>query len=157
MLPEKKAALSAAAQKALARLAQNCPGLKWATVATKDGAEIATHGSSADEKLSVMTGTMHALADGIVGEAELNRVQFEQHGFWRRAAYSWGNRMDLHSDLPCCVLTMPGGAKHRRTCVGWRRTLRISAPASASWRSTKLLRRPAPRGLRRTQAVTRRP
>ena len=71
MLPEKKAALSAAAQKALARLAQNCPGLKWATVATKDGAEIATHGSSADEKLSVMTGTMHALADGIVGEAEL--------------------------------------------------------------------------------------
>ncbi len=71
MIPEKKAALSAAAQKALARLAQNCPGLKWATVATKDGAEVATHGASADEKLSVMTGTMHALADGIVGEAEL--------------------------------------------------------------------------------------
>ena len=63
---EDKPALAAAAQKALARLAQNCPGLKWATVATKDGAEVASHGSSADEKLSVMTGTMHALADGIV-------------------------------------------------------------------------------------------
>ena len=68
---EHKPALAAAAQKALSRLAQNCPGLKWATVATKDGAEVASHGSSADEKLSVMTGTMHALADGIVGEAEL--------------------------------------------------------------------------------------
>lgn len=71
MTIEDKSALAAAAQKALARLAQNCPGLKWATVATKDGAEVASHGSSADEKLSVMTGTMHALADGIVGEAEL--------------------------------------------------------------------------------------
>ena len=71
MAIDNKAALAAAAQKALSRLAQNCPGLKWATVATKDGAEVASHGSSADEKLSVMTGTMHALADGIVGEAEL--------------------------------------------------------------------------------------
>ncbi len=71
MNAENKPALAAAAQKALSRLAQNCPGLKWATVATKDGAEVASHGSSADEKLSVMTGTMHALADGIVGEAEL--------------------------------------------------------------------------------------
>jgi predicted regulator of Ras-like GTPase activity (Roadblock/LC7/MglB family) len=71
MTPDTKAALAAAAQKALSRLAQNCPGLKWATLATKDGAEIASHGSSTDEKLSVMTGTMHALADGIVGEAEL--------------------------------------------------------------------------------------
>lgn len=68
---DRKAALTAAAKAALTRLAQNCPGLKWATVATKDGAEVASHGSSADEKLSVMTGTMHALADGIVGEAEL--------------------------------------------------------------------------------------
>ena len=71
MTPESKAVLAAAAKTALSRLAQNCPGLKWATVATKDGAEVASHGSSADEKLSVMTGTMHALADGIVGEAEL--------------------------------------------------------------------------------------
>ena len=71
MAIDNKAALAAAAQKALSRLAQNCPGLKWATVATKDGAEVATHGASADEKLSVMTGTMHALADGIVGAAEL--------------------------------------------------------------------------------------
>lgn len=68
---EDKPALADAAKKALARLAQNCPGLKWATVATKDGSEIASHGAGADEKLSVMTGTMHALADGIVGEAEL--------------------------------------------------------------------------------------
>ena len=68
---DRKAALTAAAKAALTKLAQNCPGLKWATVATKDGAEVASHGSSADEKLSVMTGTMHALADGIVGEAEL--------------------------------------------------------------------------------------
>ena len=71
MAIDNKAALAAAAQKALSRLAQNCPGLKWATVATKDGAEVASHGAGADEKLSVMTGTMHALADGIVGEAEL--------------------------------------------------------------------------------------
>ncbi len=71
MNSDNKPALAAAAQKALSRLAQNCPGLKWATVATKDGAEVATHGASADENLSVMTGTMHALADGIVGEAEL--------------------------------------------------------------------------------------
>src|SRR5918997_2462193 len=71
MNSENKPALAAAAKKALARLAQNCPGLKWATVATKDGAEVASHGVGADEKLSVMTGTMHALADGIVGEAEL--------------------------------------------------------------------------------------
>ena len=71
MNSDHKPALVAAAKNALARLAQNCPGLKWATVATKDGAEVASHGSSADEKLSVMTGTMHALADGIVGEAEL--------------------------------------------------------------------------------------
>ena len=71
MALEHKAALAAAAGKALGRLAQNCPGLKWATVATKDGAEVASHGAGADEKLSVMTGTMHALADGIVGEAEL--------------------------------------------------------------------------------------
>jgi predicted regulator of Ras-like GTPase activity (Roadblock/LC7/MglB family) len=71
MTPESKAVLAAAAKKALSRLAQNCPGLKWATVATKDGAEIASHGATNDEKLSVMTGTMHALSDGIVGEAEL--------------------------------------------------------------------------------------
>ena len=71
MSSDNKPALAAAAQKALTRLSQNCPGLKWATVATKDGAEVANHGVGADEKLSVMTGTMHALADGIVGEAEL--------------------------------------------------------------------------------------
>jgi predicted regulator of Ras-like GTPase activity (Roadblock/LC7/MglB family) len=71
MTPESKAALAAMARKALSRLAQNCPGLRWATVATKDGAEIASLGATTDEKLSVMTGTMHALADGIVGEAEL--------------------------------------------------------------------------------------
>ena len=71
MAIDNKPALAAAAKQALSRLAQNCPGLKWATVATKDGAEFASHGVGADEKLSVMTGTMHALADGIVGEAEL--------------------------------------------------------------------------------------
>lgn len=71
MNSDNKSALAAVAQAALTRLAKNCPGLKWATVATKDGAEIANHGVGSDEKLSVMTGTMHALADGIVGEAEL--------------------------------------------------------------------------------------
>ena len=71
MTLDNKPALAAAAKSALSRLAQNCPGLKWSTVATKDGAEVASHGMGADEKLSVMTGTMHALADGIVGEAEL--------------------------------------------------------------------------------------
>jgi predicted regulator of Ras-like GTPase activity (Roadblock/LC7/MglB family) len=71
MTIQDKPALAAAAKKALTRLSQNCPGLKWATLATKDGAEVASQGAGADEKLSVMTGTMHALADGIVGEAEL--------------------------------------------------------------------------------------
>lgn len=57
---------------ALDRLADRCPGLEWACVATKDGTEVASLGASeAGEKLSVMVGTMLALADGIVGEAAL--------------------------------------------------------------------------------------
>ena len=66
------AALAADCQDALDRLAERCPGLKWACVATKDGIEVASLGpAESGEKLSVMVGTMLALADGIVGEADL--------------------------------------------------------------------------------------
>src|SRR3954466_904693 len=40
---------------------------------------------------------------------------------------------------------MTGGVKHRRTCVSWPPAWLISAPASASWRSTRSPRRAAPR------------
>ena len=66
--------LTAAARDSLARLLEVCPGIRWACVATKDGMEIASLGAAsgaAGEKLSVMVGTMLALADGIVGEASL--------------------------------------------------------------------------------------
>jgi predicted regulator of Ras-like GTPase activity (Roadblock/LC7/MglB family) len=70
------AALAADCQAALGRLADRCPGLKWACVATKDGIEVASLGTAeSGEKLSVMVGTMLALADGIVGEAELGACQ----------------------------------------------------------------------------------
>jgi predicted regulator of Ras-like GTPase activity (Roadblock/LC7/MglB family) len=66
--------LAAAARDSLERLLQQCHGIRWACVATKDGMEIASLGAAsgaAGEKLSVMVGTMLALADGIVGEASL--------------------------------------------------------------------------------------
>src|SRR4051812_38770489 len=66
------AALAADCRKALDRLADRCPGLKWACIATKDGIEVTSLGpAESGEKLSVMVGTMLALADGIVGEAAL--------------------------------------------------------------------------------------
>ena len=70
------AALSAHCRDALDRLADRCPGLTWVGVATKDGIEVASIGSAeSGEKLSVMVGTMLALADGIVGEAALGNCQ----------------------------------------------------------------------------------
>lgn len=66
------AALADDCRAALDRLSERCVGLDWACVATKEGLEVTSHGSSeAGEKLSVMVGTMLALADGIVGEAAL--------------------------------------------------------------------------------------
>ena len=70
------AALSADCRAALGRLADRCPGVRWSCVATKDGIEVASLGTAeSGEKLSVMVGTMLALADGIVGEAALGACQ----------------------------------------------------------------------------------
>jgi predicted regulator of Ras-like GTPase activity (Roadblock/LC7/MglB family) len=63
--------VSDACRDALASLETRCPGLLWASVSTRDGIEIASVGQVTNEKLSVMSGTMHALADGIVSEAAL--------------------------------------------------------------------------------------
>lgn len=71
MPPDRKAHLATACRSILDTLAARCDGLLWASVSTKDGIEVASIGGAANEKLSVMTGTMHALADGIVAEAAL--------------------------------------------------------------------------------------
>ena len=69
--PIQKRRLVAACQGILESLRARCTGLLWASVSTKDGIEIVSVGELANEKLSVMSGTMHALADGIVAEASL--------------------------------------------------------------------------------------
>ena len=71
MNPDRKTRITEACNGILADLLARCSGLLWASVSTKDGIEIASAGSMANEKLSVMSGTMHALADGIVAEAAL--------------------------------------------------------------------------------------
>src|SRR3954469_24002391 len=42
------------------------------------------------------------------------------------------------SDLLCYALSLRGGARRRRICVGWRRAPPTRAPASAFWRSSFL-------------------
>ena len=71
MTPDRKARLAAACTPLLHSLAERCTGLLWASVSTQDGIEVASLGGHGDEKLSVMAGTMHALADGIMAEAAL--------------------------------------------------------------------------------------
>ena len=71
MKPEQKKRLVSGCSRILEELLAGCVGLLWASVSTKDGIEIARAGELANESLSVMSGTMHALADGIVAEAAL--------------------------------------------------------------------------------------
>lgn len=71
MTPERKAQLAASCRPILASLQERCGGLLWASVSTADGIEVAAVGGGADDKLSVMSGTMLALAGGIVSEASL--------------------------------------------------------------------------------------
>lgn len=71
MNPDRKQHLASACSGILAGLLADCAGVLWATVSTKDGIEIASAGTSAHEHLSVMSGTMQALADSIVAEAAL--------------------------------------------------------------------------------------
>ena len=67
--------LSNVCQKVLDTLAKGFPELIWAAISTRDGIEVASVGQGVNEKLSVMTGTMHALADGIVSEAALGECR----------------------------------------------------------------------------------
>lgn len=71
MTPERKAQLAASCRPVLASLLERCTGLTWASVATADGIEVAAVGGSGDDKMSVMSGTMLALAGGMVSEASL--------------------------------------------------------------------------------------
>jgi len=73
--PQEKERLSRVCQRVLETLARGFPELVWAAISTRDGIEIASIGTGVNEKLSVMTGTMHALADGIVSEAELGECR----------------------------------------------------------------------------------
>lgn len=57
-------------QEALGRLRQRCSGVLWCSITSRDGLELASLGAG-NEKLSVMAGTLQALADGIASEAQL--------------------------------------------------------------------------------------
>jgi hypothetical protein len=68
------AVLVALSRRALGIVAESCPGLLAASVATKDGRIVAQTGAAeAASKIPVMGGTMHALGDALVEEATLGR------------------------------------------------------------------------------------
>lgn len=54
----------------LLSLQERCHGIAWASVTSRDGLELASVGDG-NQKLSVMAGTLQALADGIASEASL--------------------------------------------------------------------------------------
>ena len=64
-------ALEPAYRGVLQELAARCAGLVCASISAKDGTEIASIGGLANERMSVASGTMQALSDGIVAEAAL--------------------------------------------------------------------------------------
>ncbi len=113
---------------------------------TLAGVERALMAARSNDSLTAATRMMH-----------LNHVQFDRRSFGGGLPIFGGDEAERYLPLSCCALTMPGGAKQRRTCAGWPRALRIRAPASASWRSTRSPRKAAPRALRRARAVIRRP
>jgi len=73
--PEEKQRLSRVCHLVLETLSKGFPELIWAAISTRDGIEIASVGEGVNEKLSVMAGTMHALAGGIVSEAALGECR----------------------------------------------------------------------------------
>ena len=75
MTPEEKQRLSRVCHLVLETLHKGFPELTWAAISTRDGIEIASVGEGVNEKLSVMAGTMHALAGGIVSEASLGECR----------------------------------------------------------------------------------
>jgi predicted regulator of Ras-like GTPase activity (Roadblock/LC7/MglB family) len=65
-------AFVAACQHRLKELAINCPGLKAASISTKDGVVIASYGASEENtKIAVIAGTLHAVGEAVVSEADL--------------------------------------------------------------------------------------
>ena len=94
MSPDRKAYLSAACRDILDTLTARCSGLMWASVATRDGIEIASIGAP-NEKLSVMVSTMHALADAVASEAALG----ESYSLIQEAGHG-----------RVVILSVPGGA-----------------------------------------------
>lgn len=75
MTPVEKERLSRVCHLILETLHKGFPELTWAAISTRDGIEIASVGEGVNEKLSVMAGTMHALAGGIASEAALGEVR----------------------------------------------------------------------------------
>ena len=64
--------LLALCKEALENLANDCPGLQLATIATRDGFELVSVSKGVQTaKIAVMSGTMHALGDSIVTESHL--------------------------------------------------------------------------------------
>ena len=61
----------AACRAVLARLQAECDGLQWVGLTSRDGMEIVSTQHESHEKLSVMGGTLQALADGIAHEATI--------------------------------------------------------------------------------------
>lgn len=54
----------------LSGLQERCPDIRWAAIVSVEGLEIVSTGDR-NEKLSVMAGTMQALAEGVSSEATL--------------------------------------------------------------------------------------
>ena len=65
----------AACRAVLARLQAECDGLQWVGLTSRDGMEIVSTHHESHEKLSVMGGTLQALADGIAHEATIGGCQ----------------------------------------------------------------------------------
>ncbi len=65
-------AFAAACRRCLREFALSCPNLKAASISTKDGVVIASYGASeANSKIAVIAGTLHAVSEAVVVEADL--------------------------------------------------------------------------------------
>lgn len=80
-------------QSLLVSLIERCEGLEWTAVISRDGLELVSAGKT-NEKLSVMAGTMQALAEGIAGEAELGDCREMIVGGPGGSFLVWGIRGD---------------------------------------------------------------
>ena len=62
----------AACQGGLRDLAASCPGLLAASISTKDGVILASHGATEENsKIAIIAGTLHAVSEAVVAEAAL--------------------------------------------------------------------------------------